>query len=113
MVAGFYGSVVVEEVTPSYYASGDYLARFELTGNGFLGLGQDFSGYISYNNNNPLENKGSTVSYIKVNRIEEMTNDRMVISCLASHTYGRPLYLGCLVDGQGNVIWQNDTQPLP
>ena len=112
-IPGFFSSVVVNEITPSYYASGDYQLEFELHGSGFLGIPVDAVGVPSSDNNDPLRSRNTMVE-TSVMTIVSRTDTTMLIRANGSVQHQNPLYLGALLSGDREIVyWVNDTAPLP
>lgn len=104
---------MVDEITPTYYASGVEQPSYTLTGSGFDWLPSDALGIRATSNDNPLEfiNSGSLSLY----DITEKSDTRIVLARQGGvGPIGSRGYLGAIVSNDRNIIyWVNDSQPLP
>lgn len=112
-VAGFYPSVVVDSVSPDYYAQGEQTGTFTLLGHNFQFLPSDAIGIIAYNNNNPIEYRNSFSRSLLFN-LEILSDGELKATPQEESSYLKPRYLGCIMSSDRSVMyWVNNTQPLP
>lgn len=110
---GFYAGVVTA-VAPVYYAHVVewHKESYTVSGDYFDNWPQTIKAYRASNNNNPTQNIGSTLDYnyfIVISR----TNTEIVFEWINGHGDTQPGYLGCICDADDNVLWVNNSKPLP
>lgn len=111
---GFYRRVIVNEISPNYYAGlPDIKASFILQGVNFDMLPDDVIGVLASDNDRPTQYINSTNLRYFIDVVEEKSETMLSITQQAPHESTNMYYLGCLVDGQKNILWINETRPLP
>lgn len=113
--SGFYPGVVVDEITPNYYAAttGGIAFKFDIVGQGFPLIPNDAIGVMSEDNDNPLLRKDTT-DPVYMLPIVDRTANTMTLTSTAVAGHGVPYYLGAIVSADRNVVyWINDSKPLP
>ena len=98
---------------PTYYAEGERPSTFVLQGRGFDNIPNDAVGVYSDNNDDPLQNKDTTVAYRLFDVIEK-SSTLMVMGHQVSTTVASPVYLGAILSSdRQTVYWINESKPLP
>lgn len=110
---GFYTGVVTD-VAPVYYARvvENHKESYTVSGYNFDNWPQTIKAYRAGNNDNPTQYIGSTIDYtyfVVVSR----TDTEIVFQWINAHANTSPGYLGCICDADNNVLWVNNTKPLP
>lgn len=110
---GFYDRVVVESISPTYYAGGGSPMEYALSGKGFDLIPLTAHGALSFNNDNPTENQeflGDSYLY----NIVSKTKTEMVLRRRVDVSIPNDNYLGVIVSADTMIAyWVNDTKPLP
>ena len=111
---GFYLSVVVEQITPNYYAAGVNPLEYFLTGRNFTLLqGLQVKGILSNNNDDPLHYRAHE-SMIFQYVVEIIDDTQMRLTHGLTRVFDTPTYLGAILSQNGEqVYWVNNTAPLP
>lgn len=100
------------EVIPPYYASGRFVHRYTLVGNGFLYLPSDCVAVPSDLNANPLVTRYSVDPSV-VMHIVERTNNSIVFEADAESVH-TACYIGAVLSNdREEVYWLNESRPLP
>lgn len=113
----FYSGVVIESITPLYYAEpGNFQPRFEIQGRGLLQIPANAVARWSLYNDNPTWAQTGTWEG-GVFAILDRTDTSIVFRASTNHTYDLndvPFYLGCITSPDGSIVyWINNSQPLP
>lgn len=109
----FYSGVVVESISPTYYASGIYKLEFEVIGSGFDNLPVGIMATPSRENDNPLMYLKTTSPGAFMD-LTERSDTRLVFSAPESYNHTVELYLGCICSAGRDVIYfVNSSNPLP
>lgn len=103
---------MVEDISPSYYAAGNYRIRFTVTGRGFDNLPSDVVGTISFYNDDPLRFRYETGPNFYCTIISK-SNSEIVLAAAGAVEHSA-LYLGAILSNDRETIfWINETRPLP
>lgn len=103
----------MDRITPSYYASGTTVGRFELTGRFFDRLPDDAIGVMALSNNNPLQFRYS-VEATQTFKIDAKTSKTLEMSQITASAHDKSVYLGAILSADHEIIyWINNTNPLP
>ena len=109
----FYSGVVVESVTPSYYAANQNPASFVLRGRGFNNLPSPIYGKISSDNDDPEQHRYESANDILLN-VEVISDTELALTHRTEATFPGGSYVGVLANANGSeVYWINETRPLP
>lgn len=111
--AGFYSSVVVETISPAYYASvSGGLAPINYTGKNFDLIPDDAIILLSTRNEEPLMNINNSTAYNYENIVEK--TDSIMKSQFNSPHSRTKCYPGAIVsEDRKTIYWVNNTKPLP
>ena len=102
----------MEEVTPTFYASGTHALNFTFKGRGFSNVPSDAVVITSFQNNTPLMYRYETdnVSVLPVTIVDDNT----LTAVGGEHEYGTRRYPGAILSNDRETIyWVNNTRPLP
>lgn len=91
--------------TPNRYISQLYGINFDLWPNSVIG-------WRSTDNANPLEKVGMAGQYNRFYVISR-SNTYIEFGYLEDHYSVQQMYLGCITDMALNILWRNDSKPLP
>ena len=105
---GFYDGVVVDEVTPTYYAAAQPILEYEVRGHNFDLIPDDAFGVIAYRNTIPTEFVDNNFYHVPM---VSKTNEVMVFRRTGAASFQQS-YLGC-VSKDGVDYYVNHTHPLP
>ena len=111
----FYSGVVVESVTPPYYAvqGAPSLYPFSVLGSGFDVIPSDAVAIIAIRNENPLEYL-HTLDHWASMAIEAKEDDSISFRFSEAFSFANPLYIGAIVSAdRSQIYWVNNTEPLP
>ena len=113
MVTGFYAGVVIETISPSYYASAQSVREAHLYGQKMFNLPSDAVGIRSNSNDDPLVQlymTGERYTYEL-----QVVNDNEIVAALAvDASSSQPTYFSAIVSrDRTRVYWQNETKPIP
>lgn len=104
---------MVDEITPTYYASGRWNPEFELRGQNFDLIPDDAMGIISNDNDDPLKLVGEGTRRTQLT-IVERGEGYLKLQSNTAHSYDGDFYLGVLMKRSTlEYFWINDTKPLP
>lgn len=104
---------MVEDISPVYYAEGERVTTYRLKGRNFSLVPADSVGLYATNNDRPLENIDTQLA-ARLFRVVVEDDENMVVTNNQPGTHSAPSYLGGIVSAdRQNVLWVNDTKPLP
>lgn len=107
------GVVIVNSIEPDYYAAGTLEPTFSLSGLNFDLVPEGSFAFIATSNELPEQFKNQTSSKYR-SVIGSHDNVSMQITFPGLHEYSGPFYLGCIMSPDlMEVLWSNDTAPLP
>lgn len=111
--AGFYSSVVVDNITPSYYAPGIPVGEFVIQGSDFSIIPDDAVFVVASNNNAQLYRRYTTNEfYYGVIGPHSDTEIRSAPAGYSSHNF--PSYVGAILSADRSIVyWVNYSRPLP
>lgn len=69
-------------------------------------------GWRGQNNNQPTANVGSAEAYNQY-IVEARSDELLVFAYGESHAGMSASYLGAITDADNNILWVNETRPLP
>ena len=98
---------------PTSYAANIPENGYRLKGSGFTLIPSNAVGVLAISNNHPLEFKNTTVPYQMYTIVVESDT---YMECIPKQreAHGQPVYLGAILsEDRTEVIWVNETQPLP
>lgn len=104
---------MVDEISPTHYASGATVGEYVLSGVNFHYIPEDAVGIIAFDNDAPLANIDAQPAFWLFD-IGEKTDTRMTMHQRETSTHGDANYLGAIVSAdRQTVYWVNETRPLP
>jgi hypothetical protein len=112
-LAGFYAGVVVNSVSPTYYAPGIPFGDIVLRGLNFDLIPDTAVGVMSNKNEDPLYLRDTTdVSYLY--NISQRSENEITMTTRAPYAHQLPFYLGAILSAdRSTVYWMNESRPLP
>lgn len=103
----------MDEISPAYYAAGEVVGTFVLTGRGFMGIPDDAIGTIATNNNSPEANRGTSSGASRF-RVVSRSDTSLVLAQELTHDHSVANYLGAIYSADFSTrYWVNNTSPLP
>ena len=103
----------MNNVSPNYYAGGEIVGDYELTGFGFSKIPQNAVGIFTDRFNDPT-GYIDTVSDSFIYDIISKSNTQMILRQRRTDTHTLDNRLGCIVSADRSTIyWVNNTNPLP
>jgi hypothetical protein len=102
----------VTEITPTYYAAGEYQHRYNLKGNNFNILPADAVAVPMIANDNPLQyrNIADASNMMQMTRLSD-TEVIFAATATAEHLTGS---IGAILSNDRvTIYWVNETNPLP
>lgn len=104
---------MVNEITPTYYAANVETKNFEMHGAGFSAIPDDAVAVWAIDNNNPLAYRNTTEN-VQTFHIEVIDDNTLVCIPDAQYTHSVAVYIGAILTAdRSEVLWVNNTQPLP
>lgn len=101
------------EILPNYYADGEDVTGYALSGEGFLEIPNDAIGVLARDNDAPLAEKDATTPSWLFD-ITSKTDTMMVLAPREGGYHSFASYLGAVVSPDRSVVyWENKTRPLP
>lgn len=111
-IVGFSASVVVNEILPTYYASGSNIGNFVIKGMYLDMVPSDALGVFSDENWAPLKYKDTTNRDFLFDIFVEGSSDLVAVP-KTQHTVEYSGYLGAIVSSDRSVVyWVNNTHPV-
>lgn len=110
----FYPGVVVESVSPPYYAVLVEPSFYptSISGSGFNHIPSDAVAIISTVNDEPLRYRYSEENWTFMNIVSKSDN-LMSFSFSETHQFPIPLFIGAIVSAdRSQLYWVNNSQPL-
>ena len=109
----FYSGVVVESITPAYYAAGERPDEFIVRGHNFDLIPNSSVATLSLANETPEMYRYSETDS-NVADILEKSETEIVFKVRSVVSHSTPRYLGVIVsDDRGTIYWVNNSNPLP
>lgn len=89
------------------------MSQYEVVGKNFNLLDDTVIGLYASENDNPLGYLNATREDL-IFRVDEKSNNRMILKSRSPLSHRVASYLGCIVSAdRSQIIWENNTQPLP
>ena len=105
---------MVNEITPTYYASGNFNGVFELSGTKFELIPNDAVLVMSNDNDDPMKFKDRLDFSNFISNLETRSEGYLKYSQIESYDHGTPCYAAIIVSPDRNTVyWVNTTKPLP